>query len=328
MTLQASRSSEARSSALPGYLSLAIETQGLTKRYGEVVAVDNLSLRVKTGGVFGLLGPNGSGKTTTISMLLGLVAPSSGTVSLFGEPFTRQALRRVGAVVEAPSFYPYMSGRDNLRYFQGIGDRNSAANAANVEEVLRITELSARADSAYKTYSLGMKQRLGIAYALLGDPELLFLDEPTNGLDPAGVVEIRELIKSIGQSGKTVVLSSHLLHEVEQVCDDVTIIAKGKKIIEGRVSELLSKRSEVRLKTTDDANALRVLGALDGVKAVGQSNGYLVVQAATEMAGELTKALAAHETYITEMQPVQDTLERFFLQVTGEEGLAASEVPR
>lgn len=323
MTALAAPSRGANLRAVPDESPPAIETHALTKRYGEITAVDNLSLRVKRGGVFGLLGPNGSGKTTTIAMLLGLATPTSGSVSLFGGPFNRQALRRVGAVVEAPAFYPYLSGRDNLRYFQGLGRRDKAVNS--VEDVLRITELSGRAHSPYKTYSLGMKQRLGIAFALLGDPELLFLDEPTNGLDPAGMVEVRELIKSLGRGGRTVVLSSHLMHEVEQVCDDVAIIAKGKKITEGHVSELLTKRGEIRLKTTDDTIAVRVLGDVDGVKSVQHLDGYVVVEAPLELAAQLTKALAARYTYVTEMHPVQDTLERFFLHVTGADEPAASE---
>ncbi|HEY9325544.1 MAG TPA: ATP-binding cassette domain-containing protein, partial [Candidatus Limnocylindria bacterium] len=172
-----------------------IETDRLTKRYGEVIAVDALSLRVPRGGVFGFLGPNGSGKTTTMGMLLGLVHPTSGSAAIFGDPARHPAtLRLVGAMVESPTFYPYLTGRANLRYFQGIGRRGKPAD---IDRLLKLVDLGKRADSKFATYSLGMKQRLGIACALLGDPELVFLDEPTNGLDPAGVVEVRELIRDL-----------------------------------------------------------------------------------------------------------------------------------
>ena len=178
-----------------------IQTDGLTKRYGSLVAVDNLTLRVPRGEVFGLLGPNGSGKTTTIGMLLGLVRPSSGTRRLFGlesDGVTPETLRRVGAIVETPTFYPYLSGRANLKYFEGISRRGSRDE---VDRLLELVGLTGRAGSKFRTYSLGMKQRLGLAYALLGDPELLFLDEPTNGMDPAGMAEVRGTNKQAGRRG-------------------------------------------------------------------------------------------------------------------------------
>ena len=207
-----------------------IQTDGLTKRYGSLVAVDNLTLRVPCGEVFGLLGPNGSGKTTTIGMLLGLVRPSSGTRCLFGlesDGVTPETLRRVGAIVETPTFYPYLSGRANLKYFEGISRRGSRDE---VDRLLELVGLTGRAGSKFRTYSLGMKQRLGLAYALLGDPELLFLDEPTNGMDPAGMAEVRGLISRLGAEGRTILLSSHLLNEVEQVCDSVAILSNGRLI--------------------------------------------------------------------------------------------------
>ena len=173
-----------------------IHTDGLTKRYGDVLAVDELSLQVPSGSVFGLLGPNGSGKTTTMGMLLGLVKPTSGTYSLFGSDTRRvEALHRVGAIVETPAFYPYLSGRANLEYFQGI---TGNGEPKELDDLLGQVGLADRADSRFRTYSLGMKQRLGLAYALLGDPELLVLDEPTNGMDPAGMAEVRDMIRGLG----------------------------------------------------------------------------------------------------------------------------------
>ena len=303
---------------------VAIRTDGLTKRYGRSVAVDGLSIEVTRGHVYGLLGPNGSGKTTTIGMLLGLVRPTSGTFSLLGSAERhRDALRRVGAVVETPSFYPYLSGRRNLTYFQGISGRGSPAD---VDALLDRVGLLSRADSRFHTYSLGMKQRLGIAYALLGDPELLFLDEPTNGMDPEGMAEIRELIRSLGTGGRTVLLSSHLLNEVEQVCDSVTILSKGKLMAQGRVAELIGGRGrqQIRTRTTDDAAAHGILSALDWVDEVRSANGFLLVSAPHERSWELTAALGRGGVYVSELTPVQTSLEAYFLEVTGD-GEAESE---
>ena len=237
-----------------------IETHALTKVYGSVRTVDGLSLRVPRGGVFGLLGPNGSGKTTTLALLLGLVRPTSGAAELFGGDGTgsrNEDLRRVGAIVEAPAFYPFLTGRENLAYFMGVGRKG---DRQEVGRLLSLVGLAERADTRLSTYSLGMKQRLGVAYALLGDPELLLLDEPTNGLDPAGMAEVRGVIRELGNEGRTVLLSSHLLHEVEQVCDRVAILSRGRLIAQGGVRELLEQRGSVRLKTTDDLKAVDVSG--------------------------------------------------------------------
>src|SRR5687767_7280110 len=224
--------------------SFVIETSELTKSYGDVIAVDHLSLRVPRGGVFGFLGPNGSGKTTTMGMLLGLVHPTSGEARIFGDPARHAAtLKRVGAMVETPTFYPYLSGRANLRYFQGISGRGSPSE---VERLLDVVDLAQRANSKFGGYSLGMKQRLGVACALLGDPELVFLDEPTNGLDPAGVVEVRELIRSLGTGGRTVVLSSHLLAETELVCDNVVVLSRGRLIAQGTIDRSEEHTSELQ----------------------------------------------------------------------------------
>ena len=302
-----------------GILEIVIEINNLTKYYGPVVAVEGLSLQIARGGVFGLLGPNGSGKTTTIGMVLGLVKPTRGSMRLFGQDVSgtthRSALRRIGAMVESPAFYPYLSGRDNLRYFQGIG---KADGPQEVEQLLDLVDLSHRADSKYHTYSMGMKQRLGIAYAMLGDPELVFLDEPTNGLDPSGVAEVRDLIRRLGANGRTVVLSSHLLFEVEQVCDSVAILSRGRLITQGKVRDLLTQQDGVRLKATDQEEAQRILGTLKWVSGVRIENGYLVPEVPPERSGDLTKALSEQGVYVTEMSPVQISLESFFLEVTDE----------
>ncbi len=296
---------------------LVIETNELSKRYGRVVAVDRLSLRVPRGHVFGLLGPNGSGKTTAMSMLLGLVRPTAGSFRLFGGgQADGETLRRIGAIIETPSFYPYLSGRRNLEYFQGVsgkGDRQE------VDELLDKVGLLQRAGDRYQTYSLGMKQRLGIAYALLGDPELLFLDEPTNGMDPAGMAEIRDLIKQLGSEGRTILLSSHLLHEVELVCDSVAILAKGRLIAQGKVDDLVHRQEQIQLSTTGNAEACDILTSLDWVQGAVVENGHLIVTAPIERSWELTAALSRSQVYVTEMWPLQISLEEYFLDVTAED---------
>ena len=299
-----------------------IQTHGLTKRYKNVVAVDDLSLEIRQGRVYGLLGPNGSGKTTTMGLLLGLLTPTSGTFRLFGSAHGHEeSLRRVGAIIESPSFYPYLSGFQNLRYFQMISGGRSEEE---LEILIDRVGLAGRGDDLFRTYSSGMKQRLGIAYALLGDPDIVFLDEPTNGLDPEGMIEVRELIKSLGDGNRTVLLSSHLLHEVEQVCDSVTIISKGRLIVQGEVSQLVATvgSEQVRTKTTDNSKARQVLSALDWVEGISIHEDSLLVTASIKRSAELTAALADAGVFVTEMMPVRTSLEEYFLEVTGhgEEG--------
>ncbi|PKB65778.1 MAG: hypothetical protein BZY82_07150 [SAR202 cluster bacterium Io17-Chloro-G3] len=299
-----------------------IQTHGLTKRYKNVVAVDDLSLEIRQGRVYGLLGPNGSGKTTTMGLLLGLLTPTSGTFRLFGSAHGHEeSLRRVGAIIENPSFYPYLSGFQNLRYFQMISGGRSKEE---LEILIDRVGLAGRGDDQFHTYSLGMKQRLGIAYALLGDPDIVFLDEPTNGLDPEGMIEVRELIKGLGDGNRTVLLSSHLLHEVEQVCDSVTIISKGRLIVQGEVSQLVATvgSEQVRTKTTDNSKALQTLSALEWVEGISIHEDSLLVTASIKRSAELTAALADAGVFVAEMMPVRTSLEEYFLEVTGhgEEG--------
>jgi ABC-2 type transport system ATP-binding protein len=296
----------------------------LRKQFGSVVAVRDLSLRIPRGGVFGLLGPNGSGKTTTIGLILGLIKPTAGSIRLFGDDVRTThltALQRIGAMVESPAFYPDLSGRANLRFFQGIG--KCSYDAGEVDRLLHLVGLADRAESKFRTYSLGMKQRLGIAYALLGKPELVFLDEPTNGLDPAGMAEVRDLIGQLGHAGHTVVLSSHLLNEVEQLCDHVAILSRGALLAQGSMRDLLNTQGSVRVKTTDDARAEKVLAGLDWVSSLRSEQGYLVLDCAAERSGELTRALSRQEIFVTEMVPRRQSLERYFLEVTGNEAAQA-----
>ena len=298
--------------------SLVIETHELTKRYGRILAVDRLSLEVPRGSVFGLLGPNGSGKTTVMGMLLGLVQPTSGSFNLLDSGMGQDdVLHRIGAIVESPSFYPYLSGRRNLAYFQNIAERGSPQE---LDDLLERVGLADRADDRFQTYSLGMKQRLGLAYTLLGSPELLLLDEPTNGMDPAGMAEVRELIRSLGTDGRTVLLSSHLLHEVEQVCDSVGILSKGKLIAQGDVASLLQRQEQVRLRTSDDARATEILAGLPWVEDIRPEDDALVVTAAHERSSDLTAALSRSQVYVAEIAPVQASLEQYFLEITSEDG--------
>ncbi len=300
---------------------LIIQTDGLTKRYGHVLAVDELSLNVPRGRIFGLLGPNGSGKTTLMSMLLGLVRPTAGSFTLFGTPpdggGLDRELHRIGALIETPTFYPYLSGRNNLAYFQGISGRG---DSGELDSLLEQVGLGGRGGDKFQTYSLGMKQRLGLAYTLLGDPELLVLDEPTNGMDPGGMAEIRDLIRGLSGESRTVILSSHLLNEVEQVCDSVAILSHGRLIAQGDVAELLQERGrpQVRIRTTDDRKAYEILNALEWVDSVSTDNGFLVAGVQADRSWEITAALSRNEVYVAEMTPAQMSLEQYFLDVTDE----------
>ena len=300
-----------------------IETESLTKVYRNVVAVDGLSMSVPSGHAFGLLGPNGSGKTTTMGMLLGLVRPTSGAYSLFGSSDgLEQSLRRIGAIIEYPAFYPYLTGRENLLYFQGIFQRGSPED---IDSLLDRVGLADSGDKRFSTYSLGMKQRLGLAFALLGDPEVLFLDEPTNGMDPMGMAEVRHLIRELCADGRTVLMASHLLNEVEQVCDSVVIMSNGALIAQGDVSDILQSRDQVRLRTTDDEKAVAVLSELAWVEDVRMEDGEVVVSAPGDSAALISTTLGRSGVYVIETNSGRGSLERYFFEVTGdrEEGQGA-----
>ncbi|MFA7191490.1 MAG: ABC transporter ATP-binding protein [Dehalococcoidales bacterium] len=297
---------------------LVVETKNLTKRFGKIIAVDELSIEVFRGEVFGFLGPNGSGKSTTMGMILGLIAPTSGSVSVFGLDVTRHLpdiLSRTGALTESTGFYPYLSGYENLRYFARI---TGGISGSRIEEVLEMVDLKSRANDPFSNYSLGMKQRLGLASALLGDPEFIILDEPTNGLDPAGMKEIRELITLLGQQGKTVFLNSHLLHEVQQVCDRVAIIKKGRVITQGSVKELLNQTHVLQVKTTQTDDAFNLLSGMDWLKNISRNEERILLEVEPEYAYKVSAVLAEKGIYLTEMKYRENTLEDLFLELTGE----------
>ena len=296
-----------------------IRTYDLTKRFKHLTAVDQINFEVQRGEVFGFLGPNGAGKTTTIAMLLGLVRPTAGSAEVLGCDIHHGlsiALRRVGAIVETPAFYPYMSGIDNLRLFARIGGSDSEKQ---IPSILEQVGLRGRGKDKVGTYSRGMRQRLGLASALLGDPELLILDEPTNGLDPAGIQEMRLLIRHLSEEeGKTVFLSSHLLHEIEQVCDRVLILNKGQVIAQGEVKELLRQAYGLELRIGEVEKAVEVISKLDWVHDASYKEDWLHVQTSPERAPELLAALASHSLFPFEVRPVVSTLESVFLDLTNE----------
>ena len=294
-----------------------VETRDLTKRYGSrIVAVDHVSLTVRRGEVYGFLGPNGAGKTTTMRMLLGLIRPTSGVASVLGRaPGDPESLARVGALVESPAFYPYLSGRDNLRVIA----RYAGVPKGRIEEVLNLVDLTGRARDKFATYSLGMKQRLGVAAALLKDPELLILDEPTNGLDPAGMADMRDLIRRLGSGERTVLLSSHLLGEVEQICDRVGVISRGRLIAESTVEEMRGKGA--LLVGAKPLNRARErVEQLLGAERVEVLNGALRLDADLTAAGQINRELVGADIEVTELRPVERTLEEVFLEMTEKKG--------
>jgi ABC-2 type transport system ATP-binding protein len=302
-----------------GQNDIILHTIGLTKHFGNLEAVKDLNLELHRGEVFGFLGPNGAGKSTTVGMILGLVTPTAGSIELFGHKLNDNqwaVLRRVGAVIEEPAFYPYLSGRDNLTALaKAIGD----IPRVRISEVLERVNLLDRAEDRYDHYSMGMKQRLGIASTLLRDPELIILDEPTSGLDPAGTKEVRDLIPRLAHENRTVFLCSHLLHEVELVCDRVAIIKEGVLLSSAPVQELLTQGQMLQIKVDDPAQAATILSSLPWIKSVRRENDYLVVDAPKESASLVNKTLAEHNIFASELISRNASLESVFLQLTGGE---------
>ena len=297
----------------------AVEALALRKEYGPRVAVDDVDLTVHRGDVYGYLGPNGAGKTTSLRMMLGLIHPTAGIVRLFGndpvdDPIV--ALRGVAGFVEDPTFYPYLSGRTNLELLSGL---DGGVDRARIDEVLDIVELAPRAGDRVRGYSHGMRQRLGIAAALVRRPRLLLLDEPTTGLDPAGMRDMRELVKRLAAEGITILLSSHILAEVEELCNRVAIIRRGAIIYEGRLDELLqSAGGDYRLRTSDQERARTVL-VTHGIQGVAQVDGELRFRAEPAEVEAVTIALGRAGVGINALVPHTATLEELFLDMTEQE---------
>ena len=293
-----------------------IETRGLTKRYGTgVLAVVDLRIDVRRGEVYGFLGPNGAGKTTTLRMLVGLIRPTAGTARVLGrDPGSPNALARIGSLVETPAFYPYLSGRDNLR----VVARFCSVPESRINATLDEVGLLSRAGHRFGTYSLGMRQRLGVAAALIKEPEVLILDEPTGGLDPQGMVEMRELILSLARGNRTVMLSSHLLGEVEQICSRVGVIQGGRLVAEGTLAELRGD-GHILVRAKPAWYALKVLTDVLGDDAIAERDGMFLLRTDPGRAAEINARLVSAGVSVSELRPSERSLEEIYLQLTGGE---------
>ena len=300
---------------------IALETVGLTKSYDDKEVVKDLSLEIRQGDVYGFLGPNGAGKTTTIRMILGLISRDAGAVRIFGSDRPIVCRQSLSGIVETPALYPYLTGRDNLRV---LGAYSGGVSAKDIDKVLETVRMTKRADELVKTYSLGMKQRLGIAQALVTRPKVMILDEPTNGLDPAGMREVRELILELNKEHElTVFVSSHLLSEVSQMCNRVGIIQDGVLVAQGLVSELLQEEGalEVQVEVDDVDSASFVVESLSWARVVGDPGaGEMTVTLSRDQTAELNKALVEAGVGVKALVPSRRSLEDFFIQVTQTEG--------
>ena len=284
----------------------------LSKRYGKIRAVDQLDLLVEKGNVYGILGPNGSGKTTTLGMILSIINPDSGTFSWFGNPPTKEDRKRIGSIIEVPYFYPYLSGLQNLQIFADI----KGSSYDGIDTALDIVDLSERKKSKFKTYSLGMKQRLALAAAILGKPEVLILDEPTNGLDPQGIHEIRQIIKDIAANGTTILLASHLLDEVEKVCSHVSVLEKGKNIFSGKVKDVLNESILIEIGAEDISAVELTLKGFDKVESIEMEEGRILVKLRDGLgSSDLNKYLFERGIVLSYLTTRKKTLEKHFLEL-------------
>ncbi len=293
-----------------------IETVGLSKRYRNILAVDAISIQVERGQIFGFLGPNGSGKTTTIGMLLGIITPTGGSFRLLGldgRKGLHEAWRRVGATLETPNFYPYLSGLDNLKIVANV----KRVGRKQIDETLELVGLTERRKDTFRKYSLGMKQRLALAATMLGDPELIILDEPANGLDPEGMREIREIILRLAEHGKTIFLSSHLLWEVERTCTHVAIISKGRILRQTSVRELLTGSVFAGVRAENMTALEAALRAYPDGLSVARQGDLLVVELKQDDLAALNRYLASHDIYASHIAHQRASLEQIFLELTG-----------
>ena len=290
-----------------------LKVQNLTKYFGKLVAVDHLDFQIQKGKVYGLLGPNGSGKSTTLGMVLNVVNKTEGEIQWFDGYITgTEALKKIGAIIERPNFYPYLTARQNLELVCKI----KQIGTGNIDKVLKMLHLFARKDDKFKTYSLGMKQRLAIASALLNNPELLILDEPTNGLDPQGIREIRDLIKKISNQGVTVILASHLLDEVEKVCDQVIVLQKGKKIWQGAVNDMSVFGSWYEVVYEKPEEVKKIIEGQLPVKALEINQNTIKIFIQNITGGELNKILAQNNIFVESLVKKTLALEDKFLEIT------------
>jgi ABC-2 type transport system ATP-binding protein len=296
-------------------VSAVIETEQLTKRFRKTTAVDGLSIAVEPGQVFGFLGPNGSGKTTTIGMLTGIIRPTAGSFRLFGAATHREqvaARRRMGATLEQPNFYPYLTGRDNLRIVANV----KGCGSKDMDEVLDVVGLTARQKDQFKTYSLGMKQRLALAATMLGDPELIILDEPANGLDPEGMREIRDIIARLADRGKTIFLSSHLLWEVERTCTHVAILKKGRILRLGSVAEITAGTVLAELRAADTARLHEIVKELPDLLAARVEDDTVIIELQDDDLAPVNRFVAERGVSLSHLALRQRSLEDVFMELT------------
>ncbi len=292
---------------------IVLEVDNLSKKYKKVDAVKGISFHIEKGNVYGLLGPNGSGKTTTLAMLMGILHPTQGSFSWFGNGQEDRNRLRIGCLLETPNFYPYLNAYDNLRVTATI--KNMANPKARIEEVLEYVDLKERGKRTFRTYSLGMKQRLAVAAALLSDPEVLVLDEPTNGLDPEGIAEMRELILKIGSEGKTIILASHILDEVQKICSHVVMLKQGEMVYNGSMTELLLQRKSYKVMADDREKLRSVLGDLAQVKILTEDTDSLTVELDEHLTGaDLNRLVTEKGIYLSELHAYQKSLETIFLE--------------
>ena len=291
-----------------------LSLRNLDKKYGRVHAVNNLSFDIQKGNVYGILGPNGSGKSTTLGIILNVVNRTSGEFSWFdGKLSTHEALKKVGAIIERPNFYPYMTATQNLSLICKI----KGISTDKIDEKLKVVNLYERRNSKFKTFSLGMKQRLAIASALLNDPEILILDEPTNGLDPQGIHEIRQIIKGIAKNGTTILLASHLLDEVEKVCSHVVVIRKGVKLYSGRVDEMTASNGLFELKTSDKEKLVQLLGEHNAIGTVKEEGDIIIANLNEQMeASDINAFLFQNGVTLSHLVKRMPSLEQQFLDLT------------
>jgi ABC-2 type transport system ATP-binding protein len=289
-----------------------LSIKGLTKKYGSITAVDNLTLDIEKGVVFGILGPNGSGKTTTLGTVLGVTHPTAGNFSWFGKTPTKEDRKRIGSILEMPVFYPYLTGYRNLALIARI----KGADEGTIDEKLDAVGLLERKNSPYRTYSYGMKQRLAIASALLGDPEVMILDEPTNGLDPKGIAEIRQLITRIAQTGMTIIMASHILDEVQKICTHVAVLEKGKKLFAGSVDEVLNQASTLEI-SSDDMAALKIaLGNSPLIASFSEDwDKYILKVNENVTATDINRWMHEHGIVLRHLNIRKKTLENYFLEL-------------
>lgn len=302
-------------------MDTVLEVKNLSKKIGDRTIVDNVSFSVQAGEIFGFLGPNGAGKTTTIRMLVGLIKPTTGTITIGGYQLNKnfiQAIKQIGCIVENPELYPYLTGRENLEHFARMID---GVDRAKIDEVAQLVELEQRIDETVKTYSLGMRQRLGIAQALLGDPKLLILDEPTNGLDPAGIRELRAFIRRLAQEQSiSIFISSHILSEIQLLCERVAIISDGKVVKTAPVAQLIDEESKVEWVVNPIPAALEKLKTLDYISQMEQlSDDHLRITMPNEKIAETNKLLLTANIQVHAIRPMNQTLEDIFLSITGGE---------